>query len=112
MNKALFSFLGCVAGTVFAAYILPGVHTVELMTAMLPGAAIGVVYLVIRPVLKLVSAPFALLTLGLLWVMLDAGIFWVVTREFRGITVEHFGWAIAASVIINIARSLFRGLAR
>jgi putative membrane protein len=43
---------------------------------------------VIRPVLKLVALPFSILTFGLSSVIINAGLFWIMTQVIPGFTVD------------------------
>jgi uncharacterized membrane protein YvlD (DUF360 family) len=111
LRKAAYSFLGCIAGAVLCAYLLPGVHAVDWMAAALPGAALGAVYLLLRPAAKLITFPLAIFTLGLLYVALDAALLWMVAQPFDGFEIENFGWAVSASVVINLCRRVCRIMA-
>lgn len=112
MRKASYSILGCVVGTVLAALALPGVHADDWTVAVLVGVVLGAVYLVARPILKLLALPFALLSLGLIYVLLDAALLWFVVARFEGYAVESFGWAVTAAAVVNLSRSLLRVMAR
>ena len=106
MGKFGLSILGCVAGTVLAAELFPGVHAESLAVAALVGAGLGLVYQLLRPIVKVLTFPFALVTLGLLYVLIDAGLLWMVKNFFEGYTIDSFGWAIATSVTVNLMRRM------
>ncbi len=112
MRKFGLSTIGCIAGTVLAAYFLPAVHAREVTDAVLVGAVLSGVYQLLRPLLKLFTFPLAFLTFGLLNVLIDAGLLWMVAKEFEGYTFENFGWAIVTAVIVNIARRVCRSFAK
>lgn len=110
MQKFWLSLLGCVAGTVLAAEFFPGVHAANPQTAALVGAGLALVYQLLRPIVKVLAFPFALITLGLLYVLIDAGLLWAVANYFGGYAIESFGWAVATSVLVNLMRRLLRGM--
>jgi len=110
MGKFWLSLLGCVAGTVLAAEFFPGVHAETLTVAALVGAGLGLVYQLLRPIVKVLAFPFALITLGLLYVLIDAGLLWAVAKTFGGYTIDSFGWAIATAVTVNLMRRLCRAM--
>lgn len=112
MRKTSWSFLGCIAGTILSGYILPGVTYPDLATAALVGVVLGAVYLLLRPIVKLVTFPLAIVTLGLLSVVIDAGFLWIVAQQFKSFRIESFGWAIVAAVIINLSRRVCKSLGR
>jgi len=108
----MLSLLGCVAGTVLAAEFFPGVRAADLSAAALVGAGLAVVYQLLRPIVKLVALPFALVTFGLLYVLIDAGLLWLVTNAIDGYAIDSFGWAIATSVLVNLLRRLLRSMGK
>lgn len=108
MRKFWLSILGCIAGTVLAAQFLPGVHAVDFTASALVGAGLGLIYQLLRPLIKLVTLPLALVTLGLLNVLIDAGLLWLVAERLGGYTFDGFGWAIVTAVMVNLARKLCR----
>ena len=112
MRRFFLSILGCVAGTVLAAEFFPGVRATDIPTAALVGVGLGVVYLLLRPIVKVLAFPFALVTLGLLYVLIDAGLLWAVAIYFKGYTIDSFGWAIATAVTVNLLRRLLRAMGR
>ena len=112
MRKSTFSFLACVLGVPLAEMLLPGMYAADLSVSLMAGAVLGIVYLLLRPVVKLITFPFAVVTLGLLYVVLDAGFLWLVAEQFDGLMFESFGWALAASMLINLLRGMLRSMAK
>jgi len=108
LRKFWLSLLGCAAGTVLAAELFPGVHAVDFAAAALTGAGLALAYQLLRPIVKALTFPFALITLGLLYVLIDAGLLWMVANYFGGYTIDTFGWAIATAVLVNLIRRLLR----
>jgi RNA polymerase sigma-70 factor (ECF subfamily) len=84
----------------------------ERVAEALVGAGLGLVYQLLRPIVKVLAFPFALVTLGLLYVLIDAGLLWMVTTFFEGYTIDSFGWAIATSVTVNLMRRLLMSVRR
>lgn len=97
-------FCGCIIAMPIAAWLLPGVHTVNAEAAWLAGLMLGVVYLLLRPLVKLVLAPFNCLTLGILGFFVDAALILFAAGEVMGFHVDNILWAIATSVIVSICR--------
>lgn len=111
MKRAIFSFVGCVVGMAIAAYLLPGIAYDTLETTLLAGAALGGLYLVLRPILRVVALPLGLLTMGLIYVALDAALLWFSASYFDTMTIGTVGTAVAAALVVNLIRSLFGALA-
>jgi len=101
-----------VAATVLAAEVFPDVHAADTSTAVLVGVGLALVYQLLRPIVKILTFPFALITLGLLYVLIDAGLLWLVASAIEGYTIDSFGWAIATAVLVNLMRRLCRAMGR
>ena len=111
MKKAIFSFVGCTVGMAIAAYLLPGILCDSLETALVAGAVLCGVYLVVRPVLRIIALPLSFLTMGLIYVALDAALLWFATSRLEGMSITTVGTAVAASLVVNLTRTLFGALA-
>jgi len=98
LNANLFSGFETEAGT--------------LMVAALVGAGLGLVYQLLRPVIRLLTLPFALVTLGLLFLLVDTALLWLVSEFVGGYRFDSFGWVLATAVTVNLSRRLFRSLAK
>lgn len=100
-------FLVTVASIPLCAEYLPGVHLIDMTQALLLGAALGVIYLVLRPLARLVLTVFNFCTLGLLNVAVDAFLVWVAAGYFdQAIQLDSFWWAAAIAGVINLLRLL------
>jgi len=66
----------------------------------------GVVNVTVRPVLKLLSLPFILVTLGLFLLVVNALalqiVIWVSDALDLGLTSEHFGWTMLAAIVVSL----------
>jgi putative membrane protein len=111
MRRMALRFLACVGAVPLCVYLLPGVTASNYTYAVIAGAVLGVIYITLRPVAKLLLGVFNIFTLGLLYVLLDAWLVqlcsWVMLDDFH---VDSFLWALATALIVNAARSLFGNL--
>ena len=90
-----------------ADYLLFGFWCDSIQTAFMAGAVLMLLYLVVRPLFRLLLGLFNLLTLGLLFIALDTGFIYFLTLLFPGkIQYLNITWAVAAAGIINIVRLL------
>jgi len=108
MRGMVFRFLACVGAIPLCVYLLPGVTATDYTYAVYAGAVLGVIYITLRPIAKLLLGVFNLFTLGLLYVLLDAWLVqlcsWAMLDKFH---VDGFLWALATALIVNVARGLF-----
>jgi putative membrane protein len=64
------------------------------------GAILGVVNTLVRPVVRLLALPAILLTLGLVLLVIDIGLFWLTVALAPGLDVDGFGAVIAGGLIV------------
>ena len=99
--------MATIAAVPACAFFLPGIHAEDTFHAVLTGVILSVVYLLLRPVAKLVTKVFTILTLGLLSVFIDA---WLVQLSVMlmngGLVVDSFLWAAAMAGCVNAVRLL------
>ncbi|WP_028312257.1 phage holin family protein [Derxia gummosa] len=74
------------------AYVMPSVHVASFGSALIAAAVLGVVNLLIRPVLVLVTLPITVLTLGFFYLVVNGLLFWFVGSILEGFSVGGF-WA-------------------
>ena len=95
------TFLCCVAGIPICCSLLEGMNADTVQAVVFSGCVLGVVYLLLRPLLRLLSAPIGCLTLGLSGFLIDTGLILLLPRLVEGFHVESFVWALLCSVLIN-----------
>ena len=75
------------------------------------GVVLAVLYLVLRPLMRLLLSVVNWLTLGLLYVAVDAWLVWTAIGMLDGaVTVDNFWWAVAIAFAVNAARTLVGAL--
>jgi putative membrane protein len=79
------------AAAIFAVpYIVPGVTVTNVYTALIAAAIIGLINILIRPLLLLLTLPITILTLGLFTLVINALMFWFASTIVKGFYVEGF----------------------
>lgn len=71
-------------------------------TLVVAGIVLGILDFLVKPIIKLLTLPFILLTLGLLLVVINAAILGLMTVLVPGVSLSGFWAAIWASIIISI----------
>lgn len=83
-----------------------GSDTERLLRLLLVAVVFGLVNAVVRPVVKLLSFPFIILTLGLLIFVINALMLmltsWLSGRIGLGFHVDGFGTALVGALIITV----------
>jgi len=83
-----------IAVVFFAAWVLPGLsYSSDFTILILAAAALGVVNTIVRPIVKLVTLPINLLTLGIFSWVINVLMLYLVTRLIPGFEISafHFG---------------------
>ncbi len=79
----------------------------QVVTLLVVGLVFGVIDSVVAPVVKLLSLPFILLTLGLLLFVINALMLmltgWVAEQLGLGFQVDGFWTALLGAIVITIA---------
>lgn len=94
------------------AYLIPGIHVDNLVTALIVALVLGLVNAFIRPILVILTLPINMLTLGLFTLVINAFLFWLVSRWIPGFDVpgatEAFLGALILWVVAWITNALFK----
>lgn len=107
MFAAFLRFALTAAAVPLCAEFMDGVHVVEMSNAIIVGIVLGLVFTLLRPVMRLILSVINFCTLGLLNVVLDAWLVWTAAKCIQNSVVfESFWWAVAVAVVINAARML------
>lgn len=87
------------------AYILPGVHLENFLTAIIVAVVLGAINAFLRPILFLLTLPINILTLGLFTFVIMALCVLLVSAIVPGFTVDGFWWAMAFALVFSILNS-------
>lgn len=111
MSGILLRFCATVIAMPLAAWVLPGIHASSNEIAWVAGVMLGLAYLVLRPLAKLLLSPFNCLTFGIVGLLVDAGLVMLATNWLHGFVIDSFWWALAASLGVTLLREGIGSLA-
>ena len=83
------------------AYIYGGVSVASFSSALVAALVIGLLNMLVRPVLVLLTIPITLLTLGLFLFVINALMFWAASGLVGGFHVAGFWAALLGSLIYS-----------
>ena len=83
-------------------YIVPGFRVVSLPSALVAVLVIGFLNMTLGLLLKLVTFPFAILTLGLFVLVINALILILASRISPGFHIESFGAAFIGAIVLAL----------
>lgn len=92
---------------IISAYLIPGVVVASLWTALIISLVLGLLNLVVKPILLLLTLPVNLLTLGLFSFVINALMVWLTSTIVKGFTVGSFLNALLFSLLLTIIQYLF-----
>ena len=95
--KWLLSALALLAVT----YLYGGVQVASFGSALIAAAVIGLLNMVVRPVLVVLTLPVTVVTLGLFFFVINALMFWAASGLLAGFHVNGFGAALLGSLLYS-----------
>jgi len=92
--------------------LIPGFHVTSVPAALIAALVIGLVNATLGVLLKIVTFPLTILTLGLFWLVINALMLelasWLLSPSFR---VDTFAAAFWGAIVLSLVNMLFRWLA-
>ena len=102
MTKLLIKWVAFAFVVMFVAWLIPGVEVENFLTAMIATVVIVFVNAFIKPVLKLLTLPINILSLGLFTLVINALLFMFVAYVVPGVSVDGFLSALLGSIVLAI----------
>jgi putative membrane protein len=108
--KFIFQIIANAIAIAIAAYFLPQItFTGDLTDYLIIGAILAVANLIIRPILKIISAPLIFITLGLFMLVINGIILFGVDWFIEELTITGFWGYVWAILIISILNGIIVG---
>ncbi len=92
------------------AYLLPNIHVASFLSALLASFIIGLVNVLIRPLLILLTLPITVLTLGLFILVINGVLFYVVGQSLQGFHVDTLMAGVLGAVLYSVFSWLLTAL--
>ena len=119
MKRLLLHWLIAVIALFVATQIVPGIHIEGngWIAYAVMAAILGLVNAIIRPILKLLSLPLIILTLGLFSLVINALMLWlsssIAVNWFHvGLYVDGFWAAFLGALVVSIATVILSAILR
>jgi putative membrane protein len=109
MTLILVWILNAVALLVVA-YLLPGIAVASFGSALIAALVLGLLNMLVKPVLILLTLPITIVTLGLFLIVLNALLFWFAGSILKGFQVNGFWWAVIGAILYSIISGLLSTL--
>jgi putative membrane protein len=92
------------------AQIVPGVHVTGAAAALIAALAIGFINATIGLVLKIITFPLTLLTLGLFWFVINALMLELASALVPGFQVRGFFAAFVGAIVLSLVNLLLKAI--
>ncbi|MCD4664328.1 MAG: phage holin family protein [Bacteroidales bacterium] len=87
---------------IITAYLLPGVHVSDFLTAIIVAFVLALLNGFLKPVLVFLTIPITILTFGLFLLVINAIIILLAGSLVSGFYVDGFLWALLFSLIMSL----------
>ena len=98
----LLGWLANAAAVYATAHFVPGIKVNGFVAALIVALVLGLINITVKPILKLLSTPFILLTLGLFLIVINAVALLLADYFVDGLTIDGFLPAVIGSIVISI----------
>ena len=113
MVSFLLRILGNSVALYVASWFVPGfIFSGGLKEYAIAGIVLGLLNMIVRPILKMVSLPIIILTLGLFTFVINALLLWTVDYIFDFITVTNIYALVWATIVIWVVNMIVSGITK
>jgi putative membrane protein len=92
------------------AQVVPGVHVSGAGAALIAALAIGFINATLGALLKILTFPLTLLTLGLFWLVINALMLELAAAVVPGFQVHGFLAAFIGAIVLSLVNLLLKGI--
>lgn len=93
-----------------SAYLIPGVNVDSYATALMVAIVLGIINLLIKPILILLTLPINILTLGLFTLVINAALVLLTSSLVSGFKVDGWLSALLFALVLSIVSSFLHSL--
>jgi putative membrane protein len=90
--------------------LVPGFQVSGLGSALLAVVAIGFVNATLGFILKVVTFPLSVITLGIFWWVINGLMLWLAASVVPGFTIASFGTAFVGAIVLALVNMVFHWL--
>lgn len=84
------------------AYLVPGVKIADFQALAVIAVVWGILTLVLKPILIILTLPVNFMTLGLFTFVINAFLLMLMSNLVRGFKVDNFGTAVLAAIVLSL----------
>lgn len=108
--KLLLVWLLNAIALIAVAYLVPNIHVANFTAALIAALVIGLVNMLIKPILVLLTLPITLLTLGLFILVINGVLFYAVGNWLEGFKVSTLFAGMIGALVYSIISYLLAAI--
>lgn len=98
----LIKWLISATAIVISAYLIPGVFVAGFWTAIWLSVLLGIINVVLKPILIILTLPINIITLGLFTFVINAALILFASSLVKGFSVDGFFAAMLFSMVLSV----------
>jgi putative membrane protein len=91
--------------------VVTGFHVTSALSALIAALVIGFVNATLGLVLKIITFPLTILSLGIFWFVINALMLELASAVVPGFRIDSFASAFWGAIVLSLVNMLFRWLA-
>ncbi len=91
-------------------YIVPGFVLTGIVAALIAAVVIGLINATLGLILKVVTFPLTILTLGIFWLVINALMLELASAVVPGFHISSFGAAFVGAIVLALINMVMRWL--
>jgi putative membrane protein len=108
--RVLLNWLVSAVALLVVAQIVPGFHISGLGSALIAVVVIGLVNATLGVLLKILTFPLTIVTLGVFWWVINAMMLWLASNFVPGFVITSLGSAFLGAIVLALVSMLFQWL--
>ncbi len=93
-------------------WLIPGIHLDSYGVALIAVIVIGLVNIIVKPIMVLLTLPITIITLFLFVFVINALCFWLASNLMSGFIVDGFWYALLGSLVYSFCSSILTSLTK
>jgi putative membrane protein len=93
-------------GLILIAELVKGITVTGFYPALIAAIVLGILNVIIRPILLILTLPITIITLGLFALVINALLFSFAASFIEGFKVENFWYALLGSLLMSIVSTI------
>lgn len=88
-------------GLILISSLVDGIHVEGFYSALIAAVVLGILNIIIKPILLILTLPVTIVTLGLFAFVVNASLFWFAASFIEGFAVSGFAYALLGSILMS-----------